>query len=64
MITGLIILSSRLLPYPRVKFLTKNQGKAIDPVVSTGPLKLQVSCPKRNPPGEDEYGKYGIINQN
>jgi hypothetical protein len=62
MITGLIILSSRLLAYPRAKVLTKNRGKGIDPVVGTGPLKMHVACQKRNPPWEDEYGKYGIIN--
>ena len=55
-------MSSRLLAYPRVKFLTKNWGKGIDPVVGTGPLKMHVACQKRNQPWEDEYGKYGIIN--
>jgi hypothetical protein len=55
-------MSSRLLAYPRVKFLTKNRGKGIDPVVGTGPLKMHVACQKRNQPWEDEYGKYGIIN--
>jgi hypothetical protein len=64
MIPELIILSSRLLAYPRVKFLTKDQGKGIDPVVGTSPLKMHVACQKRNPPCEDEYGKYGIMIQN
>jgi len=64
MITGLIILSSRLLTYPYVKFLAKNQGKGIYPVVGTGPLKMHVASKKGNPPCEEEYGKYGIMNQN
>ena len=59
-----MILSSRLWAYPRGKFWTQNQGKEIDPVVGTGPLKMHVACQKRNPPCEDEYGKYGIMNQN
>jgi hypothetical protein len=47
MIPELIILSSRLLAYPRVKFLTKDQGKGIDPVVGTSPLKMHVACQKK-----------------
>jgi hypothetical protein len=47
MIPGLIILSSRLLAHPRVKFMTQNQEKGIDPVVGTSPLKMQVACPKK-----------------
>ncbi len=59
-----MILSSIFLAYPRVKFCIQNRETGVDPAVGTSPLKMHVACQKRNPPCEDEYWKYGIMNQN